>query len=315
MLNRRHIRVKVLHALYAFFQSHNDDIIRGEKELFHSIDKSYEMYISMLQLLVELKETAWQVIEERKQKRLPTKEDLNPNTKFIENQLLVMLQENINLSSAANKFKINWQTRHDLVRRLFLKFSQGNEYLKYMATESRSFKEDKELLVALIEEYIAPDEDLRDMVEEDSIYFSDDWVVTINAMIRTLDLFNENSVEGQRILSLYKDPEDDAKYAKDLFRKSIMQSEENDKLIVEKVKNWEIERLATIDLLLIKMAIAEITTFQNIPIKVSMNEYIELSKIYSTPQSKSFVNGLLDKIVADLKAQGKIVKTGRGLIE
>lgn len=315
MLNRRHIRVKVLHALYAFFQSHNEDIIRGEKELFHSIDKSYEMYISMLQLLVELKETAWQVIEERKQKRLPTKEDLNPNTKFIENTLLVMLQENRDLHSAANKFKVNWQPRQDLMRRLFLKFSQGDEYLKYMATEGRSFKEDRELLAALIEEYIAPDEDLRDIVEEDSIYFSDDWVVTINAMVRTLDLFNEGSTEGQRILSLYKDPEDDAKYAKDLFRKTIVQSEENDKLIVEKVKNWEIERLATIDLLLIKMAIAEITSFQNIPIKVSMNEYIELSKIYSTPQSKSFVNGLLDKIIADLKSQGKIVKTGRGLIE
>ena len=315
MLNRRHIRVKVLHALYAFFQSQNTDIAKGERELFFSMDKSYELYIWMLQLLVEVKECAWQTLEERKQKRLPTPEDLNPNTKFVDNKFIALLQENVDLHDKANRLKVNWQPRYELVRRLFTKFAAGDEFQKYMASPTSSLKEDKELIIAFIEEYIAPDEDLRETVEEDSIYFTDDWVVTINALIRTVELFTDESNHYQKILSLYKDPEDDAKYARDLFRKTVITSGENEQLIVSKVKNWEIERLATIDLLLIKMAIAEIVGFQNIPIKVSMNEYIELSKIYSTPQSKSFVNGLLDKIVAELKEKGQIIKTGRGLIE
>ncbi|UPT65863.1 MAG: transcription antitermination factor NusB [Sphingobacteriales bacterium JAD_PAG50586_3] len=304
-----------MHALYGFFQSENDDIVRGEKELFYSIDKTYELYIWMLQLVVELKECAWQVTEERKHKRLPTADDLNPNTKFINNKFIEVLQNNAELHDKVVKYKVNWQPRFELIRRLLGKFTQGEEYQKYMATPGKSFADDKNIVLALIEEYIAPDEDLREKMEEDSIYFADDWVVTIGALARTVELFNENSDEGQRLLATYKDAEDDAKFTKELFRKTILSSKAYEELIVSKVKNWEIERLAAMDVLLIKMAIAEILNFSSIPVKVSLNEYIELSKIYSTPQSKAFVNGLLDKIVGEMKEKGEIKKAGRGLIE
>ncbi len=315
MLNRRHIRVKVLHSLYAFFQSHSHDVAKGEKELFYSIDKSYELYIWLLQFLVEVKECAWQVAEERKHKRLPSANDLNPSTKFIDNKILALLQENKELHGKVVKLKVNWQPRYELVRRLFTKFTQGDEYQKYMATPGQNFKADRDIVVDLIEEYMASDEDLREKMEEDSIYFADDWVVGITSLVRTVDMFNEESADNAHLLDVFKDAEDDSKYTRDLFRKTIMSSDDNEALIKSKVKNWEIERLATIDVLLIKMAITEIVNFPSIPVKVSMNEYIELSKIYSTPQSKAFVNGLLDKIVANLKEKGSVNKAGRGLIE
>lgn len=304
-----------MHALYAFFQSDSNELGRGERELFFSIDKSHELYIWMLQLLVEVKECAWQISEERKHKRLPTADDLNPNTKFIQNKVLELLQSTNELNDKSLKLKVNWQPRYEMVRRLFTKFTQGEEYQKYMATPGRSFEEDKNLVLALIEEYIASDEDLREKMEEDSLYYTDDWVVTIGALVRTIEAYTENSTPQQRILGVFKDADEDSKFARDLYRKTITNSKDLEEKIMANVKNWEIERLAAMDLLLMKMAVAEIINFPSIPVKVSLNEYIELSKVYSTPQSKSFVNGLLDKIVADLKQNDGIKKTGRGLIE
>lgn len=315
MLNRRHIRVKLLHALYAFFTSENDDVARGERELFNSIDKAYELYIWMLRLLIEIKEAAWQQAEDRKKKRLPKPEDLNPNTKFIDNKFLALLQANKELLAKAEKLHVNWSDRADLVKKVWTEISYSEDYGNYMASPAGDLESDKSLIIKLLEGVIAHNDLLRDQMEEESIYFADDWVVTINAMVRTVDLFTEDSDANQHILQTFKDPESDTVFAKDLFRKTILNSKAAEALIMERVKNWEFDRLASIDVLLIKMGVTELLNFESIPIKVTINEYIELSKTYSTPQSKGFVNGILDKIVIDLKKENKIVKTGRGLIE
>lgn len=312
MLSRRHLRVKVLQALYAYFQSEKNDLLAGEKELNLSIEKVYDLYLSQLLILPELTHAASTQIEERKNKKLPTKEDLNPNFKFVNNLLIKKIAENKTLASKASQRKINWTGEKELIRKLFATIQKSEIYEKYMKTTDNLFAEDAEFTIQIFKKYIAEDELLLHFYEERSIYWLDDFELVNSMLIKSLKQTKEE--DAYTILNLFNDEEDDRKFMIDLFRKTVINSIEYEEMISEKTKNWEVERIAAMDVLIMKMALTEVLNFSNIPVKVSLNEYIDVSKRYSTPKSNMFVNGVLDKIFNELKAENKIKKTGRGLM-
>ncbi len=312
MLSRRHLRVKVLQALYAYFQSEKNDLLAGEKELNLSIEKVYDLYISQLLILPELTHIASIQIEERKNKKLPTKEDLNPNYKFVNNLLIKKIAEDKTLAAKANQRKINWTGEKELIRKLFAKIQKSDIYKAYMNNTQNSFAEDVEFTVQIFKKFIAEDDLLLHYYEERSIYWLDDFELVNSMLIKSLKQTKEN--EPLVILKLFNDEADDKKFMIDLFRKTIVNSKQYEEMISEKTKNWEVERIAAMDILIMKMALAEVLNFSNIPVKVSLNEYIDVSKRYSTPKSNVFVNGVLDKIFNELKAENKIQKSGRGLM-
>jgi N utilization substance protein B len=209
--------------------------------------------------------------------------------------------------------KVSWQNDMDMVRKLFSEIRNGEDYKTYMASEERSSKEDKKFIEAMIRNHIADNQLLEFWLEEKNIYWTDDIFIVLTTLLKTVDTADAN---GKMPLgTLYKDADDDKLFARTLFTKCIAHNQEAEDMISAKTKNWEIERIAFLDVLLMKMALSEVIYLPNIPIKVSLNEYIEIAKQYSTPKSKIFINGILDKAIAELKAEGKIQKTGRGLLE
>jgi len=316
MLNRRHIREKVMKALYAFFPVDGKIVASGEKELFHSIDKVYEVYIYYLTILPELKDFAVNLIEERKQKRLPTPEDLNPKLNFVENKAIQRIEENKELFQYADKLKINWNSEQELIKKIYYQIMEAPVFRSYLENEA-GFKEDKEILFELYENFIFPSESIRHVFEERSIYWLDDIEVMQAGVLKTLKSVKETpeSPSGFRLQPLHKEAEEDRGFASKLFRQTILHSAEYEVEISKRAQNWEIERVAKMDIILMKMAICELITFPSIPVKVTLDEYIELSKDYSSPQSKTFINGILDKLVVDYKRENKIQKAGRGLVE
>ena len=320
MLSRRNFRVKTMQALYAFFQSGNDRLDLAEKELFRSIDKIHELYITQLSFFIAFHEFCKVRMEDAKLKFLPTEDDLEPNLRFIENTLLMQLAENKDLGKWIDSYKISWAEETELIRKLYKKTRESQDYIDYMAAETMDYEGHKEFLLKLFKKHIAKSKDLSFIYEEKSIYWVDDLVMVNLMVLKTLLGFSENTSAGDALPGLYgdksaKEVEDDRKFIRDLFRKTILHSDEYEAMIKEKVQNWELERVASMDVLLLKMALAELTTFPSIPVKVSMDEYIEMSKNYSSPKSKVFINGVLDRLVAELKEGKKIAKKGRGLKE
>jgi len=300
-----------MQALYAYFKQDNGDIALYEKELFKSLDKIYDLYITILALFADIHHTAHLVIEENKNKRLPSAEDLSPNLRFIQNSILVSLSADKDLKKEIHNRKISWQNDYDLVRKLYAEIRQSELYKVYMAAPSTGVKEEREFLMALTTEMLAEHELLNHLFEDRNIHWIDDSFVAFTMVLRTF----ENYTDSFKLLPLYKDPEDDKRFAATLFRQTIVHNEEFEKLIDAKTKNWELDRIAAMDILLMKMAIAEFLNVSNVPVKVSLNEYIDISKEYSTPNSRTFINGVLDKIIVDLRQDNKIQKTGRGLLE
>ncbi len=314
MLNRRHLRIKIIHALYAFFQSKKDEQVIAEKELIHSVNKTYDLYLSMLLLLVDIRHFAELKLEEAKSKRLPSEEDLNPNTRFIDNRVLDLLAVNKQLQKNAQDRGISWTNHQDFIKKLFLELKETEEYIEYMNLPNVGFEEDRQVTLKLFKRHIANFDLLHHHIEESSIYWSDDLDHVASMVIKTVKLFQLDSDEYLDILPKFKDPMDEPDFMHVLFNRAIRRNEELDSVVKENVKNWELERIALMDMILIKLALTEAIEFPNIPTKVTMNEYIELSKYYSTPKSNVFINGILDKVFAEFTKSGKIKKTGRGLI-
>ncbi|MES2591833.1 MAG: transcription antitermination factor NusB [Bacteroidota bacterium] len=304
-----------MQALYAFFQSDNKDLPRGERDLFNGIDKIYDLYIYQLAFLVELQHVATVLSEEAKNKRLPTSNDLNPNLKFIENKFIVQLSENIHLKREINNRKISWNNEFELVKKIFNNIKASDEYGKYMNVSDDSYKTDRDFILEMFREHVADFELINHIYEEKNLHWGDDIYLVNPMVVKTIESFKETTTPDFALIPLYKDREEDEQFVKDLFRQTVMQEEETKKLIGDKTKNWEVERIAMMDVLLMQMAITEILFFSNIPVKVSLNEFIEISKIYSTPKSKLFINGILDKLLSDFKAENKLNKIGRGLME
>lgn len=307
--------MKVMQALYAFFQSDNKDLSKGEKELMGSIDKIYDLYIYLLMLLIEIRDQAERIAGDAKNKRLPTESDLNPNTLFIDNAVLKQLSANTRLKREATNRKISWQTDDELVRKILTAIKSSEEYTKYMNTTERSYETDKQFILDIYKTCIADFELLEHYFEAKSIYWVDDMRLANSGVLKTIEGLTESSKPDFGLMPLYKDEAEDKQFVIELFRKTIMHEKDSEQVISEKTKNWEVERIAMMDILLMKMAITEILHFESIPVKVSLNEYIEISKLYSSPKSKMFINGILDKLVQDFKRDSKLLKTGRGLME
>jgi len=319
MLGRRHYRIKVLQALYAYFQGGEERIEVAEKNLLTSLDKVYELYFLQLSFILELIHFYRFRIEESKAKFFPTPEEINPNYKLSRNRLITQLEDNRQLKEQMAKYKISWTTEQELVRKVYQKLKAGKDHAEYLDSGADSYAEDQEFLEKMFRKFIAKSPDLQSYFEERSIFWDDDFEVTAVFVLKTIKLMSESFGETDTLTGLFgkgqdDDPEDDRRFIVDLFRKTIMNSEESDKLIDARTRNWELERIALTDILLIKMAITELTGFSQIPVKVTMNEYIEISKQFSSQKSKLFINGILDKLVTDLTDEKKIRKTGRGLM-
>lgn len=304
-----------MQSLYAFIQKDDNDLAKGEKEMMNSIEQVYDLYIYLLDLFVEIKDVELRILEERKNKHLPTETDLNPNRRFIDNQIFKLLESNKQLQLEKAKRKISWTEDRDIARKILNQLKAGNTYAEYMLTKEGDFETDRKFIVKFFKKYIADNDLIRDYFEELDIHWVDDIYFACGSVVKTLKAFEENSNESLRLLELFKDYEDDRKFLVTMFRQTVMNNEELNKVVESKAKNWETDRIAAMDMLLMKMAITELTHVSSIPVKVTLNEYIELAKTYSTPKSKVFINGILDKLLLELKDSGDIQKTGRGLKE
>jgi N utilization substance protein B len=304
-----------MQALYGFFQSDTRDLARSERDMFNSIDKVYDLYVYQLALLVELIHVVNVITEEAKEKHLPTKEELNPNLKFLQNKFLQQLSENIHLKREMNNRKISWNNEYELVRKVYNTIKASEIYANYMSSDQHDYKTDRNFIIEIFKEFIADFELVNHLYEEKNLHWGDDIYLVNPMVVKTIESFSEDSTPEQGLMTLYKDREEDMEFVKDLFRQTAIRNEENEKLIGDKTKNWEVERIALMDVLLMKMAITEVLHFSNIPVKVTLNEFIEISKMYSTPKSKIFINGILDKLIADFKRDNKLNKMGRGLME
>jgi N utilization substance protein B len=317
MLSRRHLRIKVLQALYAYSITHNKELPVAERELIRSIEKLYELFIYLLSFVIEIFEFGSQRLVEAKLKYLPTQEDLNPNTKFVDNKLIEAIVNNPEYKLNLKKLKISWHDEEEMIRRTYKTFREGKEYREYMESQDVSFNADKNVVLKLLKKYLAGSEALESYLEEKSIYWANDFPIVVTSLAKSLKQIKENSDDYSPIPGFRDEisEKENHEFATNLFRKTILKGGKFEQMIAEKAKNWEIERIALMDMILLKMALTEITDFESIPIKVTFNEYIEISKDYSTPKSKIFINGILDKLIADLKDADQIKKTGRGLVE
>ncbi|TNE52686.1 MAG: transcription antitermination protein NusB [Bacteroidetes bacterium] len=314
MLNRRHLRIKVLQSLYAFFQSNEEDYAKAEKELMLSLDRIYDLYLYLLLTFEELRSIAEHRIEENKQKLRPSSEDLDPNLRFVNNRIFTKLESSDFLHQEAEKKKINWigDVNREMFRKMFLKVRESENYISYMNSDTDSMEEDIQFACSLFKSEIANFPLLYNYFEEKSIHWLDDIDLACSMVLKTIK--SAKGEEEIKFLPLFKDSDDEIPFVKTLFRSTIVRDEENLKLIDELTRNWELDRIAKMDVILMKMAITELQEFNNIPTKVTLNEYIEISKFYSTPKSNGFINGILDQAIERLQKEDKIKKMGRGLM-
>jgi N utilization substance protein B len=313
MISRRIIRTKVLQVLYAFYSSEERSINNTEKELFFCIHKSYDLYHYLFALVIEIADYAENRIELKRNKHQPTYEDLHPNTRFISNLFIQQLRSNRQLAAYLKQAKLSWANHPELIKELYLILTESEMYDLYIKNETCSYLDDRKFIEKIFNKIFLVSEELYEVLEEQSIYWNDDIEFVISVIIKTMKRFKENSGADQRLMPLYKD-EEDREFARDLLRKSIINHDELQSLIKVHSSNWDVERIAFMDILMMQMAITEFMYFPSIPTKVTMNEYIELSKFYSTEKSRNFINGILDKTLKDLKKEGKVNKAGRGLV-
>lgn len=311
MLGRRQLRAKAMQALYAYYRG-NQDVRLVEKNMLKGVDDVEKLYFALLNIIIAIKHEAEKKIDIGLAKNFPTEEEKNPNRKFIQNQIFGILEENQTLQEFTSKNKqLDWQVEDIYPAKILKEFIEGKTYQKYMQNPESSFKEDKDLISHIFINYIAPNEDLGDFLEDQNIHWSDDLHIANTMVMNTLKSFKKD--KHNRLFTLLMD-EEHLTFTKELVRESVKNEKELIQLITEKAQNWDFERIALVDRLIIQMALAEFLYFPSIPPKVTINEYVELAKNYSTPKSKTFVNGILDKTLKDLKEEGKIRKSARGMM-
>lgn len=312
MLNRRHIRVKVMQSIYAMHQKNTDDLVKEEKFLLHSIDSIQDLYLIMCASLLEIRKKEITFLEASSKKHLATAAEKNPNTKFVNNAILLHLEDNSDLSIALEKRKINnWSLNDDYILILLNDIKKSSLYHKYMTASQSSFEDDKQFIIDLFTEVIAPNEKLYEYIEDNKLTWIDDVPLVNTHIQKQLKQISEKA--PFKVTQLYKDTED-KEYVSALFRKTVLNELELAKEYIDKTPNWDAERIAEIDTIILKMAICEFLKFPSIPVKVTINEYLEIAKEYSTPKSSIFINGILDNLVKEFEKNNKLNKTGRGLM-
>jgi transcription antitermination protein NusB len=313
MISRRILRIKAMQTSYSYFQDSEPSINHYEKELFHSINKFYDLYHYLLLLVIEIADYTQGRMDLALQKRIPSHEDLNPNKRFVENKIIQQLRENEQLQSYLRRVKMSWVNYPEIPKKLFNDFSASEAYINYMSDSDKSYQADKQILVYLISENMYNCELLYNILEEESMYWMDDIDFVISMLAKTIKTFKIGDTQEKQLMPLFKN-EEDKDFVKRLFRKTILHHKSYKELIENHTQNWDIDRIAFLDILIMQMAIAELIEFSSIPTKVTLDEYIEIAKFYSTEKSNTFINGILDKIVVTLKSENKIEKKGRGLI-
>jgi len=313
MINRRHIRVKVMQSVYALTTSNSDNLVKEENFLNNSIEKMYDLYVLMIDTLPRIKNLAEEQLLISKKKYFATKEELSPNTKFIDNKVIALLEDSISLQTYKEEHDLdNWNLEEKYIRTIYEHLIKSAMYKKYMEKKQRSFKEDAKFVVDLYSEFIAPNEKLADYFEDLNISWVDDIPFVNTWVVKSIQSLKENS--SLVLGSIYKD-EHDKKFIQDLFRKTVLNQSEFAKDIENKTPNWETDRIADLDMILIKMGLCEFLNFPSIPTKATINEYIEIAKDYSSPKSGFFINGVLDKACKEYESNGKLIKLGRGRLK
>lgn len=311
MLSRRLLRVKVAKSLYAHLKSGSDNLKASEKNLVESIDKAYDLYFQMMSFVVEVVKYAESRIEWAKQKKLPTYEDLNPNRRFVDNAVIQLIANSDSVNDVLAARRLSWVTAPDAAKEVYGRLVEADFYKRYMSAPIVTFTDDRKF----VEEFYAwleQDEALADIVNEMSLLWADDYGFALYLAIRTVQHLKRSHTEV-KVLPKFKS-DDDLEFAKTLFIKSLVNYDDNQEIVDKYSKNWDVERVVFMDSLIISIAIVELKHFESIPVKVTLDEWIDIAKYYSSPTSSNFVNGVLDKIVADFTADGLINKSGRGLL-
>ncbi|MDR0227772.1 MAG: transcription antitermination factor NusB [Flavobacteriaceae bacterium] len=313
MLNRRHIRIKVMQTLYAMQQSNSDHVQGGEKFLTYSIESIQELYLLMLTTLVEIKRKETEYLSIAQKKYLATKEERNPNNKLIDNAVLALLESSTSVSSKVEERGMKqWHVKDHYIQMLLDEIKESDIYKKYMSTPSASFEEDRQFVVDIFTDIIAPNEKIYEFLEDSQMTWLDD-IPVVNTLIQKQLRQLKESTASFFVPKVYKDSEDHD-FAINLFRKTILNYTELAEEYEGRTPNWDADRIAEIDTVILRMAICEMLKFSSIPVKVTINEYLEIAKEYSTPKSSIFINGILDSISKDFSKEGKIVKIGKGLL-
>lgn len=308
MINREIIRLKVVQITYAYYQNGGKKIDTAEKELFFSLAKAYDLYNYLLTLMVEINRIAERAVETAQSRYNRIKVGEPPSTKFIDNRFIMQLEVNKQLLDFRENQKKSWVNEEDFVRSLYKQIIETDYYKEYMASAESSYAQDRELWRKIYKNVICNNEELDSLLEGMSLYWNDDKYIVDTFVLKTIKRFDEAKGADQELLPEFKD-EEDREFAHRLFRNTLLNAEYYRKLISDNTKNWEFNRIALMDLLIMQIALAEILTFPNIPLNVSLNEYVDIAKIYSTPRSGAYVNGLLDAVSKKLIAEKKLEKT------
>ena len=307
MINRVLIRLKIVQIIYAYYQNGGKNLDTAEKELFFSLSKAYDLYNYLLLLMVEVTKQANKKLNAAKNKLIPTKEELFPNTKFVESRFIAQLEVNKQLLDFAGNQKKTWENEADFVKSLCEQIMESDIYKEYMASETSSYEEDREVWRKIYKKIIFNNAELDQVLEDQSLYWNDDKEIVDTFVLKTIKRFEEKNGAKQELLPEFKDDEDQD-FARRLFRRAILNSDYYRHLISENTKNWDLDRVAFMDVIIMQIALAEVLSFPNIPVSVSLNEYVEIAKLYSTPKSGGFINGTLDGIVNQLKKENKLTK-------
>lgn len=315
MLNRRHLRVKVLQTLYAYHLSVNKDVKDFEKKLLKSVDSVNEMYIWTLALLDEVSDYVLVDADERKNKYLPTEQDLEADTKLSTNTFIESLRANADYLDAIKRYRVSWSFDPEIVRSIFAQLRSTDEYASYVASTDRSIASEKDIIKFVFKRLILKIPAIEQAFEEKFLNWPVDKEVLQALVAKTFKNFSSENPAQNKLADLTPDWPEDRIFILDLFAHTVRHREAHQKLIADKTKNWDAERIALLDTILMQMALTELMHFPSIPVKVTINEYIDISKVYSTAKSSTFINGVLDKILGELQAAGRIFKQGRGLVE
>ncbi len=307
MINRVLIRLKIIQLVYAYYQNGSKNLDSAEKELFFSLSKAYDLYNYLLMLMVALTNYAQKRVDAGKAKLAPTSEDLSPNMKFIENKFVAQLEVNKQLLEFISNQKKTWDNDQEFVKELYDKITASDLYKEYMASSDSSYEADRELWRKLYKSFVFNNDSLDQVLEDQSLYWNDDKEIVDTFVLKTIKRFEESKGASQPLLPEFKDDEDQ-EFARRLFRRTILNGDYYRHLISANTRNWDLDRVAFMDVVIMQCALAEILSFPNIPISVSLNEYVEIAKLYSTAKSGSFINGTLDGIVNQLKKEGKLTK-------
>jgi N utilization substance protein B len=307
MINRALLRIKIVQILYSYYKSDSKSLPLAEKELFHSIEKTYDLYFHLLQLSIEITKFAAEKIETKRNRLRPSEEDLNPNTRFIDNSFILQLSKNKRFNEYLTARKLSWVNDLEIVKVLYEVIITSDFYIEYMNAPTIDYAADKDIWRKIFKKIILQSEELDDSIQDQNIYWTDDIEMVVSFIIKTIKRFDLSNGTDQPLLPMFKD-EEDSEFATKLIRSVLTKVDELRQMIDENTKNWELDRIAFMDIVIMQVALAELMDFPTIPVNVTLNEYIEIAKSYSTDKSGTFINGVLDNIVGQLKKENKLIK-------